>query len=41
MQDIRKYIDLIEDKQEPQVGDAFDIEFGNDNRAIISPLLSK
>ena len=41
MQDIRKYIDLIEDKQEPQVGDAFDIEFGNDNRAIISSVIEQ
>jgi len=41
MQDIRKYIDIVAEEQKPQVGDAFDIEFGNDNRAVISSVIEQ
>ena len=34
MQDIRNLIDVIENNVKPQVGDAFDPEFG-DNKAVI------
>jgi len=40
MQDIRKYINIVKNKQTPQAGDAFDLEFGND-RAVISTVISK
>ena len=40
MQDIRKYIDIVKNEQKPQVGDAFDLEFGKD-RAVISTVIEQ
>ena len=40
MQDIRKYIDIVSEQPTPQVGDAFDLEFG-DNTAVISTTIEK
>ena len=40
MQDIRKYINIVKNKQTPQAGDAFDLEFGND-RAVISTVIEQ
>ena len=40
MQDIRKYIDIVAEQPAPQVGDAIDLEFG-ENTAIISTVIDK
>lgn len=40
MQDIRKYIDIVSEQPTPQVGDAIDLEFG-DNTAVISTTIDK
>ena len=40
MQDIRNLIDVIENNVKPQVGDAFDLEFG-DNKAVISTVVEQ
>ena len=40
MQDIRKYINILSQEQNPQVGDAFDLEFG-ENTAVISTTIEK
>jgi len=40
MQDIRKYINIVKNEQKPQVGDAFDLEFGKD-RAVISTVIEQ
>jgi len=40
MQDIRKYIDIVVEEQTPQVGDAIDLEFG-ENTALISTVIEK
>ena len=40
MQDIRNLIDVIENNVKPQVGDAFDPEFG-DNKAVISTVVEQ
>ena len=40
MQDIRKYIDIVAEQPAPQVGDAIDLEFG-DNTAVISTVIDK
>ena len=40
MQDIRKYINIVSEQPTPQVGDAFDLEFG-DNTAVISTTIEK
>ena len=39
MQDIRKYIDIVSEQPTPQVGDAIDLEFG-ENTASISAVAS-
>ena len=40
MQDIRKFINIVAQEQTPQVGDAFDLEFG-ENTAVISTTIEK
>ena len=40
MQDIRNLIDIIENNVKPQVGDAFDLEFGKD-KAVISTVIEQ
>ena len=40
MQDIRKYIDIVSEQPTPQVGDAIDLEFG-ENTASISTVIEK
>ena len=40
MQDIRNYINILSQEQTPQVGDAFDLEFG-ENTAVISTTIEK
>ena len=40
MQDIRKFINIVAQEQTPQVGDALDLEFG-ENTAVISTTIEK
>ena len=40
MQDMRKIIDIVAEQPTPQVGDAIDLEFG-DNTAVISTTIEK
>ena len=40
MQDIRKYINIVAEDQKPEVGDAFDLEFG-ENKAVISTVIEQ